>query len=142
MNENQKLIWAKVKQLSGNAGLERLEHALSELRSRFIDSMETDSPSSAGSSDNSEIKNSEEFNVNERCYGTQGIVCPVSVQDDSYLCDKRGSGTPLKSISNGSLRSTANEMLVNEIVHKGCGFEVVSEDQESAKVNNLALLNG
>ncbi|XP_055829402.1 uncharacterized protein LOC129898763 isoform X2 [Solanum dulcamara] len=131
--ENQKLIWAKVKKLSGNAGLERLEHALSELRSRFIHSMETDSPSSAGSSDYSEIKNSEEFNVNERCYGTQGIVCPVSVEDDSYLCDKRGSGTPLKSISNGSLRSTANEMLVNEIVHKGCGFEVVSKDQASAK---------
>lgn len=131
--ENQKLIWAKVKQLSGNAGLERLEHALSELRSRFIDSMETDSPSSAGSSDNSEIKNSEEFNENERCYGTQGIACPVSVEDDLYLCDKRGSGTPQKSISTGLLSATENEVLLNEIVHRGCGLEIVSEEKESAK---------
>ncbi|KAH0750924.1 hypothetical protein KY290_030156 [Solanum tuberosum] len=131
--ENQKLIWAKVKQLSGNAGLERLEHALSELRSRFIDSMETGSPSSAGSSDNSEIKNSEEFNENERCCGTQGIAWPVSVEDDSYLCDKRGSGTPQKSISTGLLRATENEVLLNEIVHKGCGLEIVSEEKESAK---------
>ncbi|KAL3366272.1 hypothetical protein AABB24_011099 [Solanum stoloniferum] len=131
--ENQKLIWAKVKQLSGNAGLERLEHALSELRSRFIDSMETGSPSSAGSSDNSEIKNSEEFNENERCCGTQGIAWPVSVEDDSYLCDKRGSGTPQKSISTGLLRATENEVLLNEIIHKGCGLEIVSEEKESAK---------
>ncbi|KAH0664254.1 hypothetical protein KY284_029185 [Solanum tuberosum] len=131
--ENQKLIWAKVKQLSGNAGLERLEHALSELRSRFIDSMETGSPSSVGSSDNSEIKNSEEFNENERCCGTQGIAWPVSVEDDSYLCDKRGSGTPQKSISTGLLRATENEVLLNEIVHKGCGLEIVSEEKKSAK---------
>ncbi|XP_049409218.1 uncharacterized protein LOC125872532 isoform X1 [Solanum stenotomum] len=131
--ENQKLIWAKVKQLSGNAGLERLEHALSELRSRFIDSMETGSPSSAGSSDNSEIKNSEEFNENERCCGTQGIAWPVSVEDDSYLCDKRGSGTPQKNISTGLLRATENEVLLNEIIHKGCGLEIVSEEKESAK---------
>ncbi|KAH0660652.1 hypothetical protein KY285_029259 [Solanum tuberosum] len=131
--ENQKLIWAKVKQLSGNAGLERLEHALSELRSRFIDSMETGSPSSAGSSDNSEIKNLEEFNENERCCGTQGIAWPVSVEDDSYLCDKRGSGTPQKSISTGLLRATENEVLLNEIIHKGCGLEIVSEEKESAK---------
>ncbi|XP_015079478.1 uncharacterized protein LOC107023331 isoform X3 [Solanum pennellii] len=122
--ENQKLIWAKVKQLSGNAGLERLEHALSELRSRFIDSMETDSPSSVGSSDNSEIKNSDEFNENAR---------PVSVEDDSYLCDKSGSGTPQKSISTGLLRATENEVLLNEIVHKGCGLEIVSEEKESDK---------
>uniref|UniRef100_A0A3Q7GYK2 T-complex protein 11 n=1 Tax=Solanum lycopersicum TaxID=4081 RepID=A0A3Q7GYK2_SOLLC len=131
--ENQKLIWAKVKQLSGNAGLERLEHALSELRSRFIDSMETDSPSSVGSSDNSEIKNSDEFNENARCYGTQGIAWPVSVEDDSYLCDKCGSGTPQKSISTGLLRATENEVLLNEIVHKGCGLEIVSEEKESDK---------
>lgn len=131
--ENQKLIWAKVKQLSGNAGLDHLEHALSELRSTFIDSVETDSPSSAGSSDNSEMNIPEEFNVDEGRYGTQGIACPVSVEDDSYLCDKRGSGTPQKNISTDSLRSTENEVLVNEIMHKGCGFEIVSEDQESAK---------
>ncbi|KAM3308326.1 putative protein isoform X1 [Capsicum chacoense] len=131
--ENQKLIWEKVKQLSGSAGLERLEHGLSELRSRFIDSMETDSPSSVGSSDNSEIKNLEEFDVSERCYGTQGIACPVSVEDDSYLWEKHASGTPQKSISTGSLRAAENEVLVNEIVHKGCVLEIVSEDQEGAK---------
>ncbi|KAJ8560188.1 hypothetical protein K7X08_004246 [Anisodus acutangulus] len=134
--ENQKLIWAKVQKLGGDAGLESLEHALSELRSRFIDSMETDCPSSTGSSDNSEIKNTEEYDVNERCSGsngTQGIACPVSVEDDSYLCDKRGSGTPQKNISSGSSLATENEVLVNEIVHKGCGLEIISEDQESVK---------
>ncbi|XP_009791140.1 uncharacterized protein [Nicotiana sylvestris] len=131
--ENQKLIWAKVQLLGGNAGLERLEHALSELRSRFIDSMETASPSLAGSFDNSDIKNSGEFDVNERFNGTQGISCPVSVEDDSYLCDKGGSGTLHKSISTGSLLATENEVLVNKIVHKGCGLEIISEDQESVK---------
>ncbi|MCD7451483.1 hypothetical protein HAX54_012152 [Datura stramonium] len=131
--ENQKLIWAKVKQLGGNAGLGRLEHALSELRSRFIDSMEADSPSLASSSYNSEIKNSEKFDVNERCYGTQGIDFPMAVEDDLYLYDKHGSGTLQKSISAGSSRVTENEVLVNEILHKGCCLEIVSEDQESAK---------
>lgn len=140
--ENQKLIWAKVQLLGGNDGLERLEHALSELRSRFIDSMETASPSLAGSFDNSDIKNSGEFDVNERFNGTQGISCPVSVEDDSYLCDKGGSGTLHKSISTGSLLATENEVLVNKIVHKGCGLEIISEDQESVKVNNLPLVNG
>ncbi|XP_059299444.1 uncharacterized protein LOC132052096 isoform X2 [Lycium ferocissimum] len=131
--ENQKLIWAKVQLLGGDAGLERLEHALSELRSSFIDSVETDSPSSAGSSENSEIKNLEECDVIERSYGTQPIACPVSVEDDSYLCDKRGSGTPQKSIATGPSLATENEVLVNEIVHKGCGLETISEDQESMK---------
>ncbi|CAN4098006.1 unnamed protein product [Withania somnifera] len=133
--ENQKLVWGKVKQLGGNAGLERLEHALSELRSRFIDSMETDSTSLVDLSDNSENKNLDEFYVNKRCYGTQGIVCPMSVEADANLRDKRGSGKHQKSMSTRSLRVTENEVLVNEIVHKGCGLDIDSEDQESAKAS-------
>ncbi|CAA3011127.1 Hypothetical predicted protein [Olea europaea subsp. europaea] len=130
VSENLKLLQLKVQQLSGNVGLERMESALSDTRTRFIDVMVLGSSlasssdhvffSAAGSSHDSSSCDSRDDNVVEGHKRVGYIVPSLSKGDDSSLYGEVGSATHgvLDDHQNTSSRLVKdNEMLVNDIVH-------------------------
>ncbi|KAL2520208.1 T-complex protein 11 [Forsythia ovata] len=152
VSENLKLLQLKVQKLSGNAGLERMESALSDTRKRFIDVMEVGS-SLASSSDHfsqsatgsshssSSCASSKDDNVVEGHNRVGYIVRSLSKGDDSSLRGEVGSAPRSvldDHLSTSAKLATDNELLVNEIVHGihsglADGLNVIKEDQGSIK---------
>lgn len=145
-----------MQQLSGNAGLQHMECALSDIRSKFIEARESGSPSTFstahisssgpnGSSEGSSVSVfTETSSLAEGCEKSSHIVRSLSEIVDSSPGKEVGS-SPSNSTTDGHLNSdpmlvSENEFLVNEIVHKHrCGFSdslsVTNEDQNSPKVS-------
>lgn len=114
VTEDQKLLREKVEHLSGNEGLQRMEHALSETRSRFFEAKDSRAPFSSPIVTSSSVK----------------LVVPVS--EEHYIDKREGTSHVAHSLfgctsslsSQSSCTSTGklpseNELLVNEIVHGG-----------------------
>lgn len=150
VTEDHKLLRTKVQNLSGNAGLEQMEFALSDAWSRFFEAKETgsslvssvahiSSPILPGSSNNSSILG-EMGSISESMERSDHIVYPLFKKDDSSPGNEVVSSTPLSSDVDGygAMSVTENELLVNEIVHEhGHGFadsfDVSDNDQSSIK---------
>lgn len=157
MSENLKLLQLKVQQLSGNVGLERMESALSDTRTRFIDVMVLGSSLAsssdhvfliaAGSSHDSSSCDSRDDNVVEGHKRVGYIVPSLSKGDDSSLYGEVGSATHgvLDDHQNTSSRLVKdNEMLVNDIVHGidsglADGLNVTNDNLGRIKVSISAL---
>lgn len=150
VSENLKLLQLKIQQLSGNAGLERMESALSDTRTRFIDVVVLGSSlasscdqvfsSAAGSSHSSPSCDSRDDNVVES-HNRVGYIVPSLSKGDDSLFGEIGSATHSaldEHLSTSSRLVKDNEMLVNEIVHGidsglADGLNVTNDDLGSIK---------
>ncbi|KAF5743792.1 hypothetical protein HS088_TW08G00380 [Tripterygium wilfordii] len=131
VTEDQKLIREKVKHLSGDAGIERMECALSETRSKYFEAKENGSPvgspilsslypgspstsipagmSSASSSDR-------QSNVIVGTEKPSRVVCSLFREDNSSSSENFGSFSPRNSYLDSQLYAE-NEVIVNEFLH-------------------------
>ena len=158
VTEDQKLLREKVKHLSGDAGIERMESALSETRSKYFQAKENGSPvgspithfispsppsSSAGPSSASSDKRSDLIEGIER---PSRVVRSLFREDDTSPV-KGFDVSAHRSSLDGQLGSlgkkliTENEMIVNEFLHEQRRSSsdissVTDEDQKSMKVSN------
>jgi hypothetical protein len=145
-----------VQHLSGNAGLERLECALSDTRSRFLEAKVSGSSSASPfprisssrlpkSPDGSLASVPGEMNnLAEGCESSGPIVHSLSDRDDSSSGKAVGSSNCFKGSAHGHPSFDAmlvgeNELLVNEIVHEhrsgfANSFIVNDEDKNSLDV--------
>ncbi|KAK9134670.1 hypothetical protein Syun_014000 [Stephania yunnanensis] len=135
--EDQRLLRENVQRLSGEAGIERMECALSDARSRFFEAKENgasppiahiSSPnppsSSPGSFSATVSKERSLAGDNENTAGERrrGVARSLFGKDDSSQLKKHGLSTSSSNVG-GLLGSSAekllmeNELLVNEIVH-------------------------
>ncbi|KAI3990907.1 hypothetical protein MKX01_026091 [Papaver californicum] len=157
VREDQRLLREKVHSLSGFAGIQHMERALSDARSRFLkvnegafvsqvtrSSSATPSrpsavPSSVFTSDEGRIP----VDAGER---PRDVVCSLFKKDASFAVKEVGSSTSAKSSDASYLGSsceklvTDNEILVNEIVHEHHGsiadnLNSNNRDHESIKAN-------
>uniref|UniRef100_A0A2P2LSL0 Uncharacterized protein MANES_07G019200 n=2 Tax=Rhizophora mucronata TaxID=61149 RepID=A0A2P2LSL0_RHIMU len=154
--DDQKLLREKVQRLSGNAGIERMECALSEMRSNYFQAKENGRPvgspithflststsiSPAGTS--SAATFGDRNNMIEGAERPSHVVRSLFREDGTSL--PKGSGSSDRGISHlaGQLGSsveksiTENERIVNEFFHEQRGFAdrlgVTSEDQYDIK---------
>ncbi|KAF4376886.1 hypothetical protein G4B88_018426 [Cannabis sativa] len=125
ITENQKILREKLQQLSGNQGLENLEAALSEVRSRYAGSKESDRLSSfhpASLGDSSVSVSAETSNLTDTHKSSSPMNHIVFDKDESDLANEVSSSLSFKSGTDGHLSPTTlvvgeNELLVNEILH-------------------------
>ncbi|KAF8404280.1 hypothetical protein HHK36_009162 [Tetracentron sinense] len=137
VTEDQKLLREKVQHLSGDAGIERMESALSDTRSRFFEAKENGSPLASPivhiSSPIPPISpacpprvavSDKISNLVEGGERPSRVVRSLFKKDASAPPNEVVSSTPSKSSVGGQLSSpgekvvTENELLVNEIVHE------------------------
>ncbi|KAM6556094.1 hypothetical protein CsatB_003113 [Cannabis sativa] len=125
ITENQKILREKLQQLSGNQGLENLEAALSEVRSRYAGSKESARLSSfhpASLGDSSVSVSAETSNLTDTHKSSSPMNHIVFDKDESDLANEVSSSLSFKSGTDGHLSPTTlvvgeNELLVNEILH-------------------------
>ncbi|KAL5558472.1 hypothetical protein UlMin_034683 [Ulmus minor] len=144
LRENQKLLREKLQHLSGNLGLEHLESALSDIRSRYLTRKEP------ACSSTSQIAASVDHSVASISAETSKLTnsCEHSTQsmfdkDDSQLGGESSTSSSFKVVADDRLSPAAlvigeNEIIVNEILHDNHqGFANIlnnsDEDQNSLK---------
>lgn len=146
--------------LSGNSGLEHLERALSDTRSRFLEANDSGSSSAfpvprlsssclPGSPEDSFASvTGEMINLAEGRESFDPMVQSLSERDDPSSVEAVESSTPFKDSAHGDLNSDAmligeNELLVNEIVHEhrhGFADSFISSDADKSSPNVSALI--
>ncbi|KAI3980120.1 hypothetical protein MKX01_034726 [Papaver californicum] len=141
VTEDQRLLREKVQHLSGDAGIERMESALSDTRSRFFEAKENGSPmdtpvahilspSPPGSSASLPLHSgSDKVKVSQGSLGASPKLSRVvgslfkdtssssSAEAVLSTTSKKSRDSQLESSSDEKL-ARENEMLVNEIVHE------------------------
>lgn len=160
VTEDQKLLREKVNHLSGVAGIERMESALSETRSKYFQAMENGSPvgspmthiltpSSASSADTSPTASSGD--VTEDVGMPSRVVRSLFREDDSSqdrVSKSSDTGSKLladQSISYVEKLVTENELIVNEFLHEqSSGFldrlNGVLKDENSLEVSAIYVI--
>ncbi|GAB4844762.1 hypothetical protein Ancab_038151 [Ancistrocladus abbreviatus] len=153
--DDQRLLKEKVQNLSGDAGIERMECALSDVRSKFFASKECgspltspvahiSSPSTSGSEDGSPVLLSDNMsNLAGETERSRSIA--RSLFKEGVPSPTKKVASPIHSasvqgdqLSISAMMFTENEVLVNEIVHQhGYGFadnlDNSEEDQSTVK---------
>lgn len=150
VSEDQRLLREKVHHLSGNAGIERMECALSDVRSKYFESMESGSPtlspfahissSTPSSSDRPLVPVSEQSSPVEGRPSSNHVV--RSLFNDSLPQPKVGLVNPVNiddPIKENLI--TENELLANEIIHGGQSLfsDGLEAEDESHKVIKAKL---
>ncbi|KAL6656267.1 hypothetical protein ACP70R_007093 [Stipagrostis hirtigluma subsp. patula] len=113
VNDDQKLLREKVQHLSGDAGIERMNSALSDARSKFFEAKETGSPLATPVAN---VSTPLVINSSEK----------LSPSDENSRTNAVGSSSVVRSLfgasSSGSTSSvklpTENEQMVNEMLHQ------------------------
>lgn len=153
--DQQQLLRAKVQHLSGNVGLQHLECALSDVRSRFLECSGSGSSSASpvphvsalcppGSPDGSLVSVSDESDNLAEGHESSGPMAH-SERENSYL--NVGASTPCEASAHGHQSSDSlvseNELLVNEIVHEhrhGFYDSVIVNDKDKNSLNVSASI--
>lgn len=158
--EDQKLLREKVQHLSGDAGIKRMEIALSETRSKYFQAKENGSP--VGSpimhfpSPSMPLYAPSVAHSANRNNVSDGIERPSHVvrslfREDTSSSKEFGSSASSSSCFDGPAGSavgklvTENELIVNEFLHeKRHGFverfNISDKDESSIKVGALTQL--
>ena len=151
--EDQKLLRQKVKHLSGDAGIERMECALSETRSKYFQAKESGSPMGSPItsflSPNTHVSPSSSTaridNISGLTQRPNRVVRSLFKEDGTSPSKNSGFSVPSSSCLDAHLGSsiekqlvTENELIVNEFLHEQSGFvdtfSVTDEDQNNIKV--------
>jgi hypothetical protein len=130
VTDDQKLLREKVQHLSGDAGIERMDSALSDTRSKFFEAKENGGPLAAPVANvstplsiNSSGKAALEVNENSRtdALGSSSVVRSLFGSSSS------SSTSPVKQL-------TENEQMVNEMLHEDdTAFAVRSDSANTAE---------
>ncbi|XVE49095.1 hypothetical protein DITRI_Ditri01bG0054500 [Diplodiscus trichospermus] len=152
VTEDQKLLREKVQHLSGDAGIERMECALSETRTKIFQAKESGSP--MGSPITPFLSPNTHGSPNSPAAGTDDrsdlaqmpnrVVRSLFKEDGTFPSKNSGSSVPSSSHSDVQLGSsiekplvTENEFIINEFLHEPRGivdsFSVIDEDQNNLK---------
>ncbi|CAL0325057.1 unnamed protein product [Lupinus luteus] len=131
--KDQRLLREKVQQLSGDAGIERMECALSETRSKYYRVKQSGSPSTSVSillnptnvSPLSTVSSSSERNISDdSSQSTSNVVLPSLFKETNTQFSSGSSSSGPKTSSDSLMASsseklvTENEVLVNEFLHE------------------------
>ncbi|KAJ6379478.1 hypothetical protein OIU76_016172 [Salix suchowensis] len=154
--EEQKLLRETVQHLRGNAGLEHMEHALADVRSRFVEAGKSGTSMASSTSDilssfsrnsheGSSISGFGETRDPAECIGESSdqLLSLLQADDSSPVqeLDPSLSKRAMNSIAHSdSVLASENELLVNEILHEhhrglADSLNVTDEDQNSLKVD-------
>jgi hypothetical protein len=115
VTDDQKLLREKVQHLSGDAGIERMNSALSDMRSKFFEAKENGSPLATP------VANvSTPLSINP-----SGQLPPADVNISSKTDAGGSSSTSPVSLP------TDNEQMVNEMLHENGGAFAVNSDDAS-----------
>uniref|UniRef100_A0A5B7BA90 T-complex protein 11 n=1 Tax=Davidia involucrata TaxID=16924 RepID=A0A5B7BA90_DAVIN len=156
VTEDQKLLREKVRHLSGDAGIERMEYALSDTRMKYFQARENGSPvgspithifspslPSSPSQLSSVASSDKRSDVIERSERPSRVVRSLFRDDASFTPKEVGSSTPRGSFDgqlhySGETMAMENELIVNEVVHEqrhafADSFNVSEEDPNSIK---------
>ncbi|KAK1322927.1 hypothetical protein QJS10_CPA02g00739 [Acorus calamus] len=147
VSNDQKLLRESILHLSGSAGIIRMEHALSDMRTKYFEeqdngtlemspvaqfSLLTSPDSSPGPS-----SSSAKMHVTVEDGGNTSHVVRSLFKDASSSSDSYKTSEPQRETSVGEKLVTQNETLVNEIVHANRafsdGFDVNDEGQMGIK---------
>ncbi|KAE8723774.1 hypothetical protein F3Y22_tig00011761pilonHSYRG00187 [Hibiscus syriacus] len=147
--EDQKLLRDKMQHLCGDAGIERMEYALSETRTKFFRERESGNPitpSLSPSTDGSPSSSTDgTYNRSDLAQMSNHVVRSLFKEDEVGISQSRNSSSSVPSSSHsdaqlGSIEKqlvTENELIVNEFLHEKCGlvdsFSVTDEDQNGIK---------
>lgn len=148
VTEDQKLLREKVMHLSGDAGIERMESALSETRSRYSRVRDGGSPvgspmtqyMSPSLTPLSTVANSSERNISNESNKTSRVVRSLFKETDTSPIESSFSSPITSSSTQPSTTSeklvAPNEVLVNEFLHEhhrsfADGFDVSDHIQNS-----------
>lgn len=158
VTEDQKLLREKVHHLGGEAGIERMEFALSETRSKYFEAKENGSPVGSPitnfltpSPSSSPAVPPSVASVDSRSDLTEGVERPSTVvrslfKENTSSPKGIGFSAPGNSHKDGQLVSsvekqpvTENELIVNEFVHNHRVFvdssSITDDNQNSIKVS-------
>ncbi|KAL4279481.1 hypothetical protein GQ457_03G002880 [Hibiscus cannabinus] len=157
--EDQKLLREKVQHLSGDAGIERMECALSETRANFFQAKESGSPmGSPLMSFTSANTHGTPSSSTDRMYNRSGqtetqnrVVRTLFKEDGTSPSENCGSSVPCSSQSDAQLgystekhTVTENELIVNEFLHGQCGFvdnfSAIDEDKNNIKAKMREMM--
>ncbi|XP_044489318.1 uncharacterized protein LOC123213797 isoform X2 [Mangifera indica] len=156
VTEDQKLLREKVHHLGGEAGIERMEFALSETRSKYFEAKENGSPVGSPitnfltpSPSSSPAVPPSVASVDSRSDLTEGVERPSTVvrslfKENTSPPKGIGFSAPGNSHKDGQLVSsvekqtvTENELIVNEFVHNHRAFvdssSITDDNQNSIK---------
>ncbi|KAJ8767725.1 hypothetical protein K2173_020665 [Erythroxylum novogranatense] len=149
VSDDQTLLREKVQHLSGDAGINRMECALSETRSKYFQAKESGSPVGSPiahllltSTSNTSTSPTVVASSGDRSGSFEGVERSSRVARSLFREDDTSSSSSSRSNStllSGSLQKsiTENEYIVNEFVHECNGFvdrSVNEEDQNSFKI--------
>lgn len=156
VTEDQKLLREKVEHLSGGAGIERMECALTETRSKYFQAMEKGtpigspvtqflSPSLPSSSDSHSVASEKKSNQIEGNSRSSHVVRSLFREDTSFQARVVGPSSPGSSLDSQLDSSTKkleaeNELIINELVHEQHhafvdGLSIASKEQSNLKVS-------
>ncbi|XP_077225356.1 uncharacterized protein LOC143858571 [Tasmannia lanceolata] len=151
VSEDQKLLKEKVQNLSGSAGIERMECALSETRSKFFEAKENGSPLvspvahiSSSKFDSSvppfALVSDERISAEGRGNSSHAVHSYSKDASSSLKVGSSASGSVEGHFSSSVTEKlpSENELLVNEIVHDVRGaftdsFDIQDKDQNDIK---------
>ncbi|KAM0940788.1 putative T-complex 11 protein [Dioscorea sansibarensis] len=139
VTKDQHLLREKVRHLSGNAGIERMECALTDTRSKYFEAKGNGSPPAAHIP---HISSPASLTTTSQSVPEQSSLKsrPVarSLFDDNSVTPKAAADTPSLdaglSLPPRKQSPTDNAVLVNEIIHGSCGgFEGYDRDELSIR---------
>lgn len=156
VTEDQKLLREKVQHLSGDAGIERMECALSETRSRYLRVKDSKSPvgipttqyTTPSPSSFSTTASSSERNISNESNKSSRVVRSL-FKETNTSHRKLNFSTPINSsdiqLGTPQKLATDNEVLVNELLHERHrsftdDFDVSDHIQNSIEVSTLLEL--
>lgn len=132
MTEDQKLLKENVQHVSGKAGIERMESAISDTLSKYFDSKKFKSSSSSSTVNNPSSSqpvsldcssvSAQVCNMPNRHESSSSMVHSLFGKDESSLGEEVGSSPSFKvsvddHLSSAALLVAENELLVNKILH-------------------------
>ncbi|RID46629.1 hypothetical protein BRARA_I03276 [Brassica rapa] len=132
VTQDQELLTEKVRHLSGNAGVERMESALSETRSKYFEAKENGSPMAhqlacffSPNSTSSPVQSVASSSKDSVGVGGSKRVVRSLFKDDT---------SPSSGPSNGTVDevSKQNEVIVNELLHDW-DFKFPGDEEDSLK---------
>lgn len=138
VSEDQKLLKEKVHHLSGEAGIERMDSALADTRTKYFQGRENGSPSGSPDSHFLLSSPSSPSVIPTHSPNSDGMK-PSHVARALFREDPSTSGVINSNHQNSSSRKqpvTENEMIVNELLHEqghafASSFNLTSEEQNS-----------
>ncbi|KAE8716692.1 hypothetical protein F3Y22_tig00110109pilonHSYRG00033 [Hibiscus syriacus] len=141
--EDQKLLREKVQHLSGCDGIERMESALSETRTKFFQAKESGSP--MGSPLTSFISPNTHGSPSSPTAQTDNRSARTQTQNRVVRSLFKEDGTsPSKCSSTEKNTVNENELIVNEFLHGQCGFvdnfSAIDEDKNSLKAKMREIM--